>query len=179
VNNIIDKAKEFALRVHSNQRHGCLSMEDHLTAVTDKIREEYAVSKKDECVFSFDAAIAVGWLHDTIEDTSVTYEDIRDTFGFDIAEFVDAVTDGKGSTRTERHLNTYYRTRRYNTSIFVKMADRWHNHSRTIANKEVRFAKDYASEYLYFKFALYNDRYHSFWKQLDEQYEQLLAIVNE
>jgi hypothetical protein len=59
------------------------------------------------------------------------------------------------------------------------MADRWHNHSRTIANKEVRFAKDYASEYTYFKFALYNNRYHSFWKQLDEQYEQLLAIVKE
>jgi len=176
--NIIDKAKEFALRVHSNQRHGCLSMEDHLTAVTDKIREEY-VANVYHCNFSLDDAVAVGWLHDTIEDTSVTYEDIRDTFGFDIAEFVDAVTDGKGSTRTERHLNTYYRTRRYNTSIFVKMADRWHNHSRSIANKEVRFAKDYASEYLYFKFALYNDRYHSFWKQLDEQYEQLLAIVKE
>jgi (p)ppGpp synthase/HD superfamily hydrolase len=176
--NIIDKAKEFALRVHSNQRHGCLSMEDHLTAVTDKIREEY-IANENDCTFSLDDAVTVGWLHDTIEDTSVTCEDIYDTFGFDIAEFVDAVTDGKGSTRTERHLNTYYRTRRYNTSIFVKMADRWHNHSRTIANKEVRFAKDYASEYLYFKFALYNDRYHSFWKQLDEQYEQLLAIVKE
>jgi (p)ppGpp synthase/HD superfamily hydrolase len=153
-------------------------MEDHLTAVTDKIREEY-IANENDCTFSLDDAVTVGWLHDTIEDTSVTCEDIYDTFGFDIAEFVDAVTDGKGSTRTERHLNTYYRTRRYNTSIFVKMADRWHNHSRTIANKEVRFAKDYASEYLYFKFALYNDRYHSFWKQLDEQYEQLLAIVKE
>jgi (p)ppGpp synthase/HD superfamily hydrolase len=173
-----DVAKEFALRVHSNQRHGCLSMEDHLTAVTDKIREEYIANEHD-CTFSLDEAVTVGWLHDTIEDTPVTYEDIYDTFGYGIAEYVYAVTDGKGSTRTERHLNTYYRTRRHNVSIFVKMADRWHNHSRSIANKEIKFAKDYASEYLYFKFALYNDRYHSFWKQLDEQYEQLLAIVKE
>jgi (p)ppGpp synthase/HD superfamily hydrolase len=175
---IIDKAKEFALRVHSNQRHGCLSMEDHLTAVTDKIRDEYIANEHD-CTFSLDEAVTVGWLHDTIEDTSVTYDDIYDTFGGGIAEYVGALTDGEGSTRTERHLNTYYRTRRYNICIFVKMADRWHNHFRTIANKEVRFAKDYASEYLYFKFALYNNRYHFFWKQLDEQYEQLLAIVNE
>src|ERR1700761_6144614 len=38
------------------------------------------------------APIATALLHDTIEDTLVTYEDIRDKFGEEIANLVDGVT---------------------------------------------------------------------------------------
>ncbi len=175
---IVDKAKEFALNAHKDQVHGCLTMADHLTAVTDKIKEQYTYDLIFP-EFSLNEALAVGWLHDVIEDTNMTYFDIENNFGRFIAERVYAVTDGPGKTRTERHMNTYYRTRKYDISTFVKLADRWHNHQRTIENSEIKYAKVYASEYLYFKFALYRpSNYDSFWSQLDEQAKLLEEMVN-
>jgi (p)ppGpp synthase/HD superfamily hydrolase len=40
----------------------------------------------------------VGFLHDVVEDTNVTLEDIRRVFGKVVAEAVDAVTKRKGET---------------------------------------------------------------------------------
>lgn len=172
---LIYKARTFALEAHGDQEHGCLTMEDHLTAVTNKIIFEYYKTNFTPS-FTEEDAIAVGWLHDTIEDTDVTYDLLKEEFGEYIADNVLAVTDGVGKNRTERHLNTYYRTRKSPLSVFVKMSDRWHNQKRSLENKE-RFASMYAKEYLYFKFALYEPgMYDSFWKQLDEQYEQLKKV---
>ena len=38
----------------------------------------------------------VGWLHDTVEDTDLTLEDIRQEFGSDTAEAVDAISHREG-----------------------------------------------------------------------------------
>lgn len=171
----IYKARSFALKAHGDQEHGCLTMEDHLTAVTNKIIYEYYKTPIDN-PFTIETAIAVGWLHDTLEDTAVTYNQIRDNFGIIIADAVAAVTDGAGKNRTERHLNTYWRTRKSSLATFVKLSDRWHNQKRSLENKE-RFASMYAREYTYFKFALYEPGYlGNFWAQLDEQYELLKKL---
>lgn len=171
----IYKARKFALEAHGNQEHGCLTMEDHLNAVTNKIFYEYYRTNRTP-EFSVEDALSVGWLHDTIEDTNVSYKDLVDNFGLLIADGVQGVTDSEGKNRTERHLNTYHRTRKNALSTFVKLADRWHNQKRSLENKE-RFASMYAKEYLYFKFALYEPgMYDSFWQQLDEQYAELKKI---
>ena len=173
---MVKEAKEFALVAHGNQMHGCLKMSDHLTTVTNKIEKEFPLIELP--LFDIEYALAVGWLHDVLEDTDTSYSDIEDKFNSAVAKAVLAVTDGDGNTRTERHLNTYYRTRENQIAIFVKMADRWHNHQRSIDNNEIRFAKDYASEYLYFKFALYSPgTYDSFWSQLDKQAAKLNEMI--
>ena len=40
-----------------------------------------------------DTEIAAGWLHDTVEDTAVTLEEIRELFGAEVAEIVHGLTD--------------------------------------------------------------------------------------
>lgn len=40
----------------------------------------------------------VGWLHDVVEDTNVTLSDIREKFGAETAEAVDAITHRKGES---------------------------------------------------------------------------------
>lgn len=175
MSSLIESAREFALKAHGDQEHGCLSIKDHLLAVTEKIAAEYHNTPIDN-PFTIEQAVAVGWLHDTMEDTYVEYNDIRNAFGILIADAVNAVTDGAGKNRTERHLNTYWRTRKNTLATFVKLADRWHNQKRSLENKE-RFASMYAREYTYFKFALYEPGYlGNFWAELDQQYEQLKKI---
>ena len=172
---MIYKAREFALKAHGDQEHGCLSIKDHLIAVTNKIINEYHCTPID-IPFTLEQAITVGWLHDTMEDTYVEYKDIEEEFGRVIAAAVNSVTDGAGKNRTERHLNTYWRTRQNSLGLFVKLADRWHNQKRSLENKE-RFDAMYAREYTYFKFALYSPGWlGEFWAQLDEQYEQLKNV---
>jgi (p)ppGpp synthase/HD superfamily hydrolase len=172
----VEKAKEVALKAHGEQDHGSMKIADHLDAVTNKIREEFPKVNKGTGLGSLTNLLIVGWLHDTLEDTSLDIGYIRKEFGDYIGDLVQAVTDGEGHNRLARHLNTYHRTRQRPESIFVKMADRWHNQHRSILNKE-RFASMYAKEYIYFKFALYTPgQFDDFWKQLDAQHELLKNV---
>lgn len=59
--------------------------------------------------FSTPEFCVVAWLHDVVEDTDVTLEDIRNMFGDDTAAAVDAITHRKGEAwadyicRVKRH----------------------------------------------------------------------------
>ena len=75
----IEQARQLAIRAHKGQKRWNGDPYDihpervanALNMPTDKI---------------------VGWLHDVVEDTSVTSDDIRLQFGDEIAEAVDSVT---------------------------------------------------------------------------------------
>lgn len=69
------------------------------------------------------AAIAVAWLHDVVEDTAVTLQEIRDRFGDEIAAAVDAIT-----RRPSEEPDDYYRRVAANQlALRVKRADLSHN----------------------------------------------------
>jgi guanosine-3',5'-bis(diphosphate) 3'-pyrophosphohydrolase len=175
---LIERAKEFALNAHKDQMHGSVPISVHLEAVSSKAMEE--VSKYFDPVYEnevIEHIVAAAWLHDTLEDTSVSLNDLVKEVGPATAKIVYNVTDGNGKNRLERHLNTYYRTRQWSPSVFVKMCDRWHNQKRSTENAE-RFMEMYHREYMYFKFALYEPgMFDDFWHQLDEQYSKMDAII--
>lgn len=174
----IERAKAFALNAHKDQMHGSVPITVHLEAVAGKATEmanKYYGQKWDSDLK--ENIIAAAWLHDTVEDTDTTVQNILKEFGEGVAEIVSDVTDGPGKNRLERHLNTYYRTRMNDLSILVKMCDRWHNQQRSTERAE-RFMEMYHREYLYFKFALYQPNvYEDFWAELDEQYAKMDAII--
>jgi len=94
-----------------------------------------------------------GWLHDAIEDTRVSYHDIKDRFGVDVAELVYAVTNELGRSRRERNSKTYSKIRGIQGPTVLKLADR-------IANVEYGAATGgkvamYASEFEGFVTGLY------------------------
>lgn len=65
----------------------------------------------------------VAWLHDTVEDTDVTIEYIREQFGDEIAEAVDSMTH-----RSEETYDEYVdRLSRNPLARQVKLADLTHN----------------------------------------------------
>lgn len=123
---LIIKAYEFAKTAHFGQKR--LSGEDYITHpfAAAEILAKYRLDS---------TSIAVGFLHDTIEDTSVTYDDLVKEFGREIADLVNSVTrvsgiKFKGSSEEEfvenirKMLLAMAKDLRV---IIVKLADRLHN----------------------------------------------------
>jgi GTP pyrophosphokinase len=99
-----------------------------------------------------DASIVTGLLHDTLEDTEATYEEIEGLFGREIAELVDGVTKltqleltSTETAQAENFRKLLLAMARDVRVILVKLADRLHN-MRTIASlgpeKRERIARE-------------------------------------
>ncbi len=96
--------------------------------------------------------ICAGLLHDTIEDTDTTKEDIQELFGQEVADMVEALTkvtrlsDYKNVEFTsENHRKIFVAMAKDMRVIIVKLADRLHN-MRTLQfqpkEKQVRISKE-------------------------------------
>ncbi|MDR2669411.1 MAG: bifunctional (p)ppGpp synthetase/guanosine-3',5'-bis(diphosphate) 3'-pyrophosphohydrolase, partial [Desulfovibrio sp.] len=80
------------------------------------------------------ATVAAGLLHDTVEDTKVTIDDIVENFGEDVADLVDGVTkismlnfDSKEERQAENIRKMILAMNEDLRVLFVKLADRLHN----------------------------------------------------
>lgn len=72
--------------------------------------------------------LAACWLHDTIEDCRLTYNDIKQVAGTTVADIVYAVTNEKGRNRKERANEAYYNgIRKTMGAKYVKLCDRFAN----------------------------------------------------
>jgi guanosine-3',5'-bis(diphosphate) 3'-pyrophosphohydrolase len=64
-------------------------------------------------------------LHDTVEDTATTFEDIERSFGSEVADIVREVTDDKTLTKAERkRLQIEHAARLSRRAMLVKLADK-------------------------------------------------------
>lgn len=166
----LSAAGAYALEHHGEQDHGCLKIQDHLRDVVENVRKHYDphvnISDPEEI-------IAAAWLHDVVEDTGVSPEDIHRKFGSRVGELVDLLTDKEGRNRVERHLRTYHMIRRDPDATLIKLCDRRHNQARSIKHGEHWLAM-YEKEYTYFKFALWTPhKFVPLWAELDGQYETM------
>lgn len=96
--------------------------------------------------------VCAGLLHDTIEDTKVTKEDIAHDFNQDIANLVDGVTKLSKMNFSSKESQNYANTRKIITGIandvriiIIKLADRLHN-MRTLEYKSEFKQKENAME---------------------------------
>lgn len=63
--------------------------------------------------------------HDLLEDTHLSYNDVKNVLGFEAAEIIYALTNEKGRTRKERANDKYYEgIRNTEGAVFVKLCDR-------------------------------------------------------
>lgn len=98
-----------------------------------------------------DAQIAAAFLHDTVEDTDVTIDLIRDTFGDDITTLVDGLTDvsvaSDGNRATRKAIDRQHTIDACADTQFVKCADIIDN-SSDIEENDAGFWKVYRQEML-------------------------------
>lgn len=119
-----ERAFLVADKAHVNQTYDIYPYGYHIRQVV-KIAEE----------LGYDESIIVACaLHDTLEDTELSYNDLKKAFGEEIAEIVYCVTDELGRNRKERKDKTYPKIKSNWKATVVKICDR-------IAN--VQQSKDY------------------------------------
>ena len=93
--------------------------------------------------------IAAAYLHDTVEDTNVTMEDIQSNFGPDIAVIVEGLTDvsipSDGNRELRKAIDRQHSADASYEAQFVKCADIIDN-SSDISNMDPSFWKVYQRE---------------------------------
>ncbi len=72
-----------------------------------------------------DLAVQCALLHDTIEDTDTTYEQIRSSFGIRVADGVQALSKNPDLAKSERSIDSITRIKQQPMEVWmVKLADR-------------------------------------------------------
>ncbi|KJF88266.1 HD domain-containing protein [Photobacterium phosphoreum] len=142
-------AQAFAKDRHGDQKYGELPYAVHLNTVA-KLAQPFGVD-----------AMIVAQLHDVIEDTDTSFNELADCFGFTIADAVNYVTDVKLEDRAKRKLEINQRLAALNVeedaarlALIVKVCDRLSN-VRSSSTSSPRHYKMYQHEHSAFKEAVY------------------------
>ncbi len=183
----IEKAYLYALKQHEGQfRHS---------------GEPYIIHAIEVCYIlatlnAGPSTLVAGFLHDTVEDTSTTLDDIKNLFGEDIALLVDGVTKIQELSRKSRdselvaegHRKIFIATAHDIRVIIIKLADRLHN-MRTLnyvnSEKQKRIAKETLDVYAPIAHRLGIHKVKSELEDLSlyylerEKYEEIENLLNE
>jgi len=125
--NVIYLAKEFARKAH---------VSDHVGKTVNGLKRMRVVHLQEvaDLVWASggsDIEIAAAWLHDSVEDTITTFDDIKEKFGEEIARIVEGLTDldeFKDLPLHQRKAKQAERVRSESDSVRrVKMADQTSN----------------------------------------------------
>jgi (p)ppGpp synthase/HD superfamily hydrolase len=166
----IERARDMALDLHEGQMYGRDPYSIHLEDVTGiLIRFGHGA---DEDLMS------AGWLHDSLEDTRASYEDIERNLGPRVAELVRAVTDDpEGEDRAARKALPMQVIPTVPGAVILKLADRIANVKRARAALEgSRYIKMYRREQASFLGALHREgEANAMWGTL----EMLLEVPDE
>jgi (p)ppGpp synthase/HD superfamily hydrolase len=109
---IIQNAKKFAQEKHKNQKRkdGVTPYSDHLEGVVNRLKNLGITDKETLCA---------AWLHDVIEDTNVTFDQVSERFGREIAVIVLSLTKDQNIPKKERE--TQYITQLKEASLQTKI----------------------------------------------------------
>jgi len=140
---LITRAYEFSRVAHTGQKRS--SGEDYIVHCIE-VAEILAELHLDS------VTLASGLIHDVVEDTSATIEDVRETFGEEVATVVEGLTKiarVKFRTHTEQQVENYRKLLLSMAQdarvIVIKLADRLHN-MRTLEHvpreKQRRIARE-------------------------------------
>jgi len=164
------RAKRYAMKAHEGDVYGVFPYSKHLNDVYN-ILVTFGLMKEQ--------ILVVAWLHDTIEDTMVVYEDIEDEYGTMIANLTYLLTDKRGRNRKERQQKTYPELAEDHYARLIKLGDRIANMTMTMHDSQEKFSM-YEKEHQYFKLTLLagmkdDDEFHDIelrmWEHLDKLYE--------
>ena len=161
----IQEAREFAIKAHGSQTYGDKPYEVHLDDVSHTIIK---FCRTDESISAeqFELLLVCSLLHDVLEDTEATREELESRFGKEISDLIYCVSDEPGKNRKERKAKTYPKIASNNLAIALKLADRIANVENCRKNNTSLFSM-YAKEHTEFRKQLFNGRFASMWLHLD------------
>ncbi|RLA42026.1 MAG: bifunctional (p)ppGpp synthetase/guanosine-3',5'-bis(diphosphate) 3'-pyrophosphohydrolase [Gammaproteobacteria bacterium] len=143
MNEIIDKARDYATQAHARidqrRKYSNQAYDVHLKKVAELVEE----------VTDDPHMLAAAWLHDTVEDTAATMQDIEKLFGTEVADLVADLTDvslpGDGNRAQRKAIDREHIALASSRAKTVKLADLIDN-CRDISHHDPRFAQVFMVE---------------------------------
>ena len=133
---MVSRAKALAIKAHKDQKYGKQPYVVHLNDVVTRVQ---TITQDPE-------VIAAAWLHDIVEDTQITIDDIKSQFGDNVAAMVWAVT-GVGADRAAQMANAIEKIAQTPGSELVKSADRLSNAAASKSEKKMKLYQRYKDEH--------------------------------
>ena len=154
------RAIDMAYSAHKNQNYnGKNYVKGHIFLVFSLVKE-YSNNDLETCI----AAI----LHDVVEDSEITIEQIKSSFNEEIADLVWRVTDEPGNNRKEKKEKTYPKIKENKKARLIKLCDRLVNVQESLTANSSYYEDMYKKEYLDFKNSLYvPGEFNYLWMYLD------------
>ncbi|MGJ8549352.1 HD domain-containing protein [Winogradskyella wichelsiae] len=124
IQDLYQKAIQFAGEKHQNQKMP--GSNSNYVLHLSNVAMEVLMAYQNEPDFNLALAIQIALLHDTLEDTDTSFNDLETIFGFSIAEGVQALTKNNTiPTKSERMLDSLNRINSLEKEVgLVKLADR-------------------------------------------------------
>ena len=171
------KIISFAIEAHNKTNHlyDGKPYSVHLAMVA-----MYAIKHFDNAYIPtncYDDIINACWLHDTIEDCRLTYNDVLKVAGEDVASIVYAVTNEKGKNRKERASDLYYLGIRETAwATYVKMCDRLANVKYSSDTKS-RMLDVYRKENVDFLNSMFPNGKFNYLQEMVKELQELLGVT--
>jgi len=144
--NLLDYAIYFATRAHTGQKR-------KTDTNVDMIFHPFTVGMILQSANTSTNCVIAGILHDVVEDTKYTMEDIQEEFGKQIAEIVEGVSENKSLPWKERKIEAIEKVRTASLDVkLVECADK-------ISNLETMYS-------------LYQDIGEDIWKSFNKPKEE-------
>lgn len=154
---MLEKIKQFAINIHIdvNHKYGVYPYPYHLSMVVEEAQSMiYEIHPDNQ-----EDVLCACWLHDTIEDCRLTYNDIVKVSNEKVADIVYAVSNEKGKNRQERANEKYYQgIRETPYATFVKLCDRIANVKHSKKEKS-RMFDIYQKEHQHFIDCLFENEF--------------------
>lgn len=143
MSNVVDKARRYASKAHA-------SIDQRRKYTNDPyIVHPQAVADIVSSVPHTEEMLAAAWLHDTVEDTSTTLDDINSHFGPQVAELVGMLTNVslacEGDRIEKKNLDRQHCAKASPAAKTIKLADLIDN-LRSLVTHDPDFAKTYLIE---------------------------------
>lgn len=162
---MIEETKNYAIKCHADTCHyyDTHLYSYHLQMVVDVAeRFLHLIPEKYR-----EIVISACWAHDLIEDTRISYNDVKNVTCTEVAEISYALTHEKGRNRSDRANDKYYQgIRKTPFATFVKICDRIANIQYSMTNR-TNMLDMYRQETPSFIEALYDESYSEMFDYLE------------
>jgi (p)ppGpp synthase/HD superfamily hydrolase len=138
------RAADFAARRHVGIRRKGRAQEPYINHLA-----EVALLLSDATDGKDPILVAAGWLHDTIEDTETSREELAEKFGEDVALVVAECTDDKSLPKAERkRLQILHAPGKSERARMLKIADKTSNVRSLIASPPDQWERERLLDYI-------------------------------
>lgn len=119
------EAMIFAAQKHQEKEQKVPGTDLPYVVHLSNVAMEIMMAAFNSSYFNLGFTLQVALLHDTIEDTSTSFEELEDRFGSDIAKAVLALTKNSDLPKDQQMPDTLKRIKKLSTEVWaIKLADR-------------------------------------------------------